>query len=385
MYRFNILTSHPIQYQAPFFRELALDPDIDLTVYFRKRIGVEMPFHDKGFQKSFKWDIPLCEGYKHAFVRNAPQLIINLKKSKPDALMLYGWNSFLNILILFRAKSLNIPIFLYGENPLRHEFKKNWLKIFIKKIWLGFLFSKASAFLYIGEENREFYEFYGVREEKLFFAPYAVHNERFAKVAEESRSKKQELKKVFKIKKDSVVILFAGKLIEKKRPFDLLQAFEWLNSASAVPNCSLVFVGDGELRPKLEDYARKKGLPNVHFAGFQNQTKMPLYYAMADIFVLPSGISETWGLVVNEAMCFGLPVIISDMVGCGPDLVRNGENGFIFPVSDKRALASHLSVLVSGLRKREKFGERSFEIIKEYSYARDIQGIREALIKSVAL
>ncbi len=98
MYRFNILTSHPIQYQAPFFRELALDPDIDLTVYFRKRIGVEMPFYDKGFQKSFKWDIPLCEGYKHAFVRNAPQLIINLKKSKPDALMLYGWNSFLNIL-----------------------------------------------------------------------------------------------------------------------------------------------------------------------------------------------------------------------------------------------------------------------------------------------
>ena len=133
------------------------------------------------------------------------------------------------------------------------------------------------------------------------------------------------------------------------------------------------------MRLELEKYIKENNLRNVHFVGFKNQTELPQYYAMADIFVLPSGIGETWGLVVNEAMCFGLPVIISDMVGCGKDLVKHGENGYIFPLGDVEKLAEYLADLIKNSKKRKLFGKKSFEIIQDYSHKKDIEGILKAL------
>lgn len=380
MYRLAIVTSHPIQYQAPFFGEISKKSDVDLTVYFRKKIGIEKPFHDKGFGLNLKWDIPLLEGYKYEFVGNWLYFIRKLNKKKPDAIILYGWNHFFNIfLLLFVSKIISIPVFLYGENPLSHEFRKRKILIFMKKIWLSFLFSKTKLFLYIGKENKKFYKFYGVPENKLFFMPYAVDNRRFIKEYKLLNGERNSFRSNLKISEKELVIMFAGKLIEKKRPLDLLEVFELLSFKNSALSFSLVFVGDGELKPKLEDYVEKKNIKNVHFVGFQNQAKISSYYAIADIFVLPSGISETWGLVVNEAMCFELPVIISDMVGCGSDLVHNGENGFIFPVGNKKALVLSLESLLTDSEKRKKFGQKSAEIIKKYSFEEDIQGVLKAL------
>ncbi len=380
MYRLAIVTSHPIQYQTPFFSEIVEKSDIDLIVYFRKKIGIEKSFHDKGFGLNLQWDVPLLEGYKYEFVKNWADFMTRLNKKKPDAIMLYGWNSFFNIFILlFTSKIFSIPVFLYGENPLSHEFRKRKIVIFVKKIWLLFLFSKAKTFLYIGEENKKFYQFYGVPENKLFFTPYAVDNKRFRKAHKLLSEERNSFRKKLKIGEKNVVIIFVGKLIRKKRPFDLLEAFESLNSINLALSFSLIFVGDGELKFKLEDYTKQKSLKNVHFVGFQNQTKISSYYATADIFVLPSDISETWGLVVNEAMCFGLPVVISDMVGCGPDLVHKGENGFVFPVGDKQALALSIKLLLTDSEKRKKFGKRSEEIIEKYSFGEGIRGLIKAL------
>jgi len=390
-YKLAILASHPIQYQTPLFKKITENSQIDLMVYFNWDFGVgEESFADE-FGKKIKWDIPILEGYKYKFLKNfflKPSDIffgqINLGIIKElvinnyDAVVVFGWNSFTNWLVFLTKFIHRTRIILQSESPLNQELLKSKWKIKIKKIILGWLFKHISAFLYIGEENKKFYQFYDIPEEKLFFAPYAVDNERFTAANKELRSKNYELRKKLGIGKNDIVILFVGKLIEKKRPMDILRAY-----GSIIHNSKfiihLLFVGDGVLRSNLEKYVKENNLKNIHFTGFKNQTELPQYYALADIFVLPSGIGETWGLVVNEAMCFSLPVIVSDVVGCGQDLVRQNENGFVFLLGDINKLAERLKELAENKEKREQFGKKSFEIIQKYSYKKDIEGILKAL------
>ena len=390
--KFAILTSHPIQYQIPLFQELAKNSKIDLTVYFCWKAGSQKEYYDKQFGRKIVWDLSLLDGYNYKFLNNFslrsssdfwgqinPGIIVELIKNHPDALLVYGWNSFTNWLVFTASFIRKIPVFLHSENPLNQELLKSKWKIKIKKIILGALFKFISAFLYIGEENKKFYQYYGVPEKKLFFVPYAVDNSRFIAVNKELRIKNYELRKKAGIGKSDVVILFVGKLIEKKRPMDLLKAYHQLIIHNSKFIIHLLFVGDGALRSELENYIKEHNLKNVHFTGFKNQTELPKYYAMADIFVLPSGVGETWGLVVNEAMCFSLPVIISDIVGCGKDLVKNEKNGYIFPVGDVKKIAEHLADLIKNPKRRKLFGEKSLNIIKNYNHDRDIDGILKTL------
>ncbi|MEK7464449.1 MAG: glycosyltransferase family 4 protein, partial [Patescibacteria group bacterium] len=163
--------------------------------------------------------------------------------------------------------------------------------------------------------------------------------------------------------------------IDKKRPMDLLMAYENLKDSNKV----LVFVGDGILKTALEKYVDERDVKNVHFVGFQNQTELPKFYAAADIFVLPSGVGETWGLVVNEAMCFSLPVIVSNMVGCGKSLVHHGQNGFIFELGNVEELTGFLDNLMADKNKLNSFGRESFKIVQRFSYKEDINGLLQAL------
>ena len=394
-FRLAVLTPHPIQYQAPVFKELAGHPEIDLRVYFCWDFGVKGPSYDSGFNQKIKWDIPLLDGYRYEFLKNFslrpgsgkwdyeinPGIIKEIWKENYDAILIYGWNSLTSWLAFFTAFLTKTPVFIHGENPLNQESLKSHFKIKIKKIILGFLFKRISAFLYIGEENKGFFKYYGAPEDKLIFCPYAVDNERFMESSREYTNKKRiyEFRKELGINEEAIVILFMGKLIEKKRPLDLLKAYEFLNSKFHILNSSLLFVGDGVLRLELEKYVKDNNLKNVYFAGFKNQTELPKYYTLADVLVLPSGAGETWGLAVNEAMCFSLPIIVSDVVGCGPDLVKNNDNGFIFPVGDVGSLASCLKDLIDDSAKRKSFGEKSLGIIKKYTFEKDIEGILTAL------
>jgi glycosyltransferase involved in cell wall biosynthesis len=431
MYKLAILTSHPIQYQAPLFKKIAEQSEIELFVFFRKK-PIE---YDKEFRQKFQWDIPLLEGYKYKFLGSGFSISKELKQRNFDAVLIYGWNSYVNWLAALMAKKLGIKILLIGESPLNQELLKPKWKIIIKKIVLGWLFHCVSAFLYIGEENRKFYKFYGVPDEKLFFAPYVVDNERFQKEYERLKDKKEELREELGIEPDDVVILFVGKLIPKKRPMDLLKAYESILGTSdtlsidgniLTSNVHLLYVGDGELRLNLEKYTKEHNLKNVHFVGFKNQTEISKYYAISDIFVLPSDVGETWGLVVNEAMNFRLPVIVSDLVGCGSDLVKHGENGYIFKTGDTEELARYLESLINynpkypnvyeftnntnekdkyknsdkflshsdyannsddshirtnsyysdyGLKRRLQFGQKSFEVVKNYNYDKTVESI----------
>lgn len=388
-----IIMSHAIQYQAPLLRKITASGKIDLTAYFNWDFGVNQKSIDPEFKTKVKWDIPVLEGYKYKFLKNfslRPSsnfwgqlnfgIVKELIQNRYDATLIYGWNLFTNWLAFFIALIINTPIILQGESPLNQELLKSGWKQKIKMVVLKRFFKHISAFLYIGEENKKFYESYGVPESKLFFCPYAVDNERFINESRLLIAKRATLRKELKIKDKDVVILFVGKLIEKKRPMDLLKAYELLfKTKNLKTKTYLLFVGDGVLRPELEKYIKENNLKNVIFTGFKNQTELPKYYTMADIFVLPSGIGETWGLVVNEAMCFGLPVIVSDMVGCGADLVKSGDNGYIFPFGDVEKLVEYLEELILNKDKRKIFGKKSFEIIQNYSHEKDIEGILEAL------
>ncbi len=210
-------------------------------------------------------------------------------------------------------------------------------------------------------------------DDKLFFAPHAVDNERFTGAEAQATRDASRWRDELGIPPGHRVVLFAGKFQPKKRPNDLIAAFLALNQ----DDVSLLLVGDGEMESALRTQAGAH--PRIHFAPFQNQSLMPRTYALADVFVLPShGRDETWGLAVNEAMCLGKPVIVSSHVGCAPDLVHSGENGLVFPAGDVPALTSALRDALADPARLAQWGQRSRDIISNYTYAHALEGLRQA-------
>jgi glycosyltransferase involved in cell wall biosynthesis len=311
-YKLAILTSHPIQYQAPLFRNLAQHPRIDLMVYFCSDFGVTEKV-DPGFGKVFKWDIPLLEGYRYKFLKNfAPSsspsrfwglinlgIIRELWRGHYDAILIHGYTLATNWMAFITALIRRTPVIFRGETVLRTN--QSLLKAFLKKLLLPAIFRRMKAFLPIGKISHNFYRYYGVPQKRLFLTPYSVDNDFFITKGRNYKEERNKIKKEIGIPVENAVILYASKMTPRKRPFDCLKAFEQLNEKA-----SLLFVGDGELRPILETYIYEKRIQNVFFVGFKNQSELPRYYTVADIFVLPSSY-EPWGLAINEAMCFWSP------------------------------------------------------------------------------
>ncbi|OGW24282.1 MAG: hypothetical protein A2X55_04975 [Nitrospirae bacterium GWB2_47_37] len=385
-YKLAVLTSHPIQYQTPLFRILSEHPEIDLTVYFCDRFGTGREKYDAGFRMKIKWDIPLLEGYNYRFLRNFslkplsgfwgvinPSIIKELWNNSYDAIWIHGYADLSNWFAFLGAWISRTPIILRGESHLLN-YRPAWKRI-IKKIVLDMLFKRIDCFLSIGKLNTEYYKHYNVGEEKIFLTPYSVDNKFFMRKYKELIERKNDVKGKLGISSDTSVILYASKMMPRKRPMDLLKAYEKIHNKV---NMALVFVGDGIERSTLEVYTKSQNLKNVYFVGFKNQTELPEFFVIADVFVLPS-IDEPWGLIINEAMNFGLPVITTDQVGARYDLVRDGENGFVYPAGDIGRLAE---CLLKGLQDpyvKEKMVENSLKIISNWSYKEDIDGILQAV------
>lgn len=396
MKKFFIFLSHPIHYHISVYKLLAKDKDLDLTVYFYSNFGL-----GKHIDPQFKTEIDfkkedILEGYKYVFLKNLSKVrnfkffdFINYEipkiiwKEKPDYVLINSWSYFSDWLVIFSCLFSKAKLCLRSENPLCHEFRKAKWKIRVKKIILGFLFKKVDLFFYIGEENKGFLKFYGADERKMIFTPYAVDNDYFQKEYERLKDKKEELRKELGIPIDSIIVLFVGKLISKKRPLDILKAYHLIikENQQFKDKIYLLYVGDGGLKKEIENFVKENNLSNVKITGFVSQKEISKYYTIADIFVLPSDVGETWGLVVNEAMNFGLPIIVSDMVGCGPDLVKHGENGFIFKTGSIEELSDYLEKLMLNNELRKEFGQKSREIVKNYSYQKSAENILKAILK----
>ncbi|MCM1981748.1 glycosyltransferase family 4 protein [Lyngbya confervoides] len=377
-----IVTSHPIQYYAPWFRFLAQDCQRDLRVFYLWDFGV-VAQRDRQFQTTLAWDIPLLEGYPYEFVENVsaqpgtshfwglnnPSLAHRLRAYQPDAVlcMVYNYISLYRLIFTWRE----CPLLFRGDS--HRLVPPTGVKAKVKQWWIRQIFQRFAACLYVGQANYRYYLEHGVHRDRLFFSPHSIDNQRFSQALPEATAAAREWKRSLGIPSDHRVILFAGKFISKKRPQDLLQAF----LEASFSHVSLLFVGAGPLEAVLRSQA--SGSTQVYFAPFQNQSQMPRTLAIADVVVLPSyGAGETWGLIVNEAMCLGKPVIVSHHVGCAEDLVKHGQNGYIFPAGD---VASLTQILIQALGQADldQMGRRSSHHIQAYSYERMAQGLGEAL------
>jgi glycosyltransferase involved in cell wall biosynthesis len=174
----------------------------------------------------------------------------------------------------------------------------------------------------------------------LVFSPYAVDTSAFQTEEKDRLRLRGSTRKGLGVKEGQILLLFSGKFIPRKAPDLLLYAVKRL-PREVRARMGVVFLGDGELREELKALAKAPPPVDAHFVGFQNQTQISPYFHASDILVLPSR-SEPWGLVVNEALHHGLPVVVSDAVGCAPDLVESGVNGYVFETDSLSGLASCL-------------------------------------------
>jgi glycosyltransferase involved in cell wall biosynthesis len=386
--RLAILASHPIQYQAPLFRALAAIPGLDVEVLFCSRWGLQ-PFVDPGFGQTLAWDVPLVGGYDHRFLQNfhprgGPQGFFNLLnpgaaagvlRGKYDAVLIHGWAFATNWLCWAASTLRGVPLLLRGESSFVLDPPQG--RTIRKRILLSVFFQRVSAFVSIGSQNSAFYRSFGIPDQKIFLAPYSVDNSFFLSGAKKIATRRREVRAAIGVRDDAPVILFAGKFQRKKRPMDLLEAYRRIEAESGA---WLAFIGDGELRADLERYVEIHQLKRVRFLGFKNQTEMPEAYGAADVLVLPSDF-EPWGLVVNEAMCFGLPVITSDRVGACADLVRNDYNGYVFPTGDVMALSHRLRQIIENTPLRLTMAEHSREMISQWGLDQTAAGIAGAALE----
>ena len=251
------------------------------------------------------------------------------------------------------------------------------IKSILRQPLMGALYRSCDRLLAIGSANAAFYRAMGVPDHKIFLVPYSVDNDRFVQSANLTDDQKTEVRKRYNVPADRPSVLYAAKFTRRKRPGDLLDAARRLRSETDRP-FTVVMAGSGELEQELRTFCAEHALDNVVFTGFVNQSELPALYAASDVFVLPSE-HEPWGLAVNEAMCAGLPVVVSREVGCVADLVRDGVNGYTPAAGDIEGLARALRRLIEDEGLRQRQGQASLARILQWGYQQSLEGIRSAL------
>jgi glycosyltransferase involved in cell wall biosynthesis len=378
------LVSHPVQYLAPIYREISRSPHIDFTVYFYSDSSLGKHF-DAEFGREFEWSTPLLGGYKHRLLPSSKgksindvfawpnwDLLAEVARQKYDVIWINSYIGANAVLARAAAFVSGTPVFFRDDTNMLTP-RPLWKRILKKVLLRNFL--RGTWALYVGEQSRRYWESYGIPTARLFFAPHCVDNEFWSSKARELIPKRDQMRKSFGIDDDAPVVLFCGKFIPKKQPLKLLEAYSQVRKEFP---CWLLMVGDGQLRAEVERQIRECGITSVGLPGFLNQDELPAAYAAADIFVLPSAFNETWGLVVNEAMNFGLPIVVSDQVGCSMDLVKEGWNGFSFAHDDAAQLTHCLRQLVKNAAMRKEFGKNSAKLVLDYSIKACADGIVRA-------
>jgi glycosyltransferase involved in cell wall biosynthesis len=380
--RVGILLSHPTQYHSPWFRSLANRPEIEIEVFYC--FQPDDREQGDGFDVSFRWDVPLLDGYPHAFLKNVarrpgfnfagcdtPGIADLIASRQFDAWIINGWRVKSEWQAIRACWKYGVPMLIRGDSHLLDQ-RRPHTRI-AKRMILGRWLPRFEGYLTVGKLNEEYYNFYGADSSRFFPVRHFVENERFAAAA--ATADLEKLRAHWKIAEGATVFLFAGKFTDKKKPMDAIRALEKLCAGNL--QVHLLMVGDGTLRASCEEYAAARHLP-VTFAGFLNQSQIPSAYACADVLLAPS--AETWGLVVNEAMACGLPAIVSDRVGCGPDLIRFGATGAVFPVGNLDTLAEMMSVYVVNPGLISEQGANAQDLIATYSVEAATNGTIAAVL-----
>ena len=381
--RLGIFVTHPIQYFAPLWRELAAYPGLSVRVHFFSDLSVRGA-PDPGFKVPVAWDVPLLDGYDHVFISRTADVSKPLSVALPDAratlrdggfdwVMVHGYTNRFEIQVVRAARALGIPVLLRGELTDVRPSEAPWHCRLLRDWYLKWFYGQVDRFCCVGQNARWHLLRLGVGEDRIFFSPYSVDSALFE--GQRARLGREECRERLGIGPGQLVLLFSGKFIPRKAPLLLLEAISRLRERERV---TLVMLGDGELRPAVEAVAREVLGGRAFLPGFVNQTQLGPFFRAADVFVLPS-LFETWGLVVNEAMHFGLPAVVSSKVGCGPDLVCEGKTGLVFPAGDAQGLANCLQKFLDEPGLARCMGEAAQEHVRAYSIEASLKGVRQAL------
>lgn len=372
-----ILTEIISPYRILPFNYLARDEDIDLTVFFfaetESRRSWLVEKEKIQFDYRVLWGLQLGKSYQSAPIFLNPDAIYQLWKQQPDVIICGGWHHFTHWLAFVYAQMTKTPLLMWSESTLKDERSSSKIKHKLKT-WIV---DRADGYIVPGISQEKYLLDLGAKEDRIYTAPNAVDSVFFTSQAQHYRQQKVVCQDKLGI--DGCVILYVGRLIDEKGVPELLEAFTKLSPNKQV---TLVIVGDGSQATEYHSYTQRNQLDNVVFAGFQPQSALPQYYGIADIFVFPTR-SDTWGLVLNEAMAAGLPIVCADAAGAADDLVVNGKNGYLVPVGDVEKLSEALQTLIDDESLRDNMGLYSQEIIANYTPQKMALGLKEAICESL--
>lgn len=353
--RVAVFATHPIQYQAPLWRKLASRDDLTVHVYFGTDMSVR-GYRDEAFGTTFKWDVPLVSGYAHTFLSTDPKIEsvtpyrpravgahAKLRDFRPDVVLLTAYNALFYVDAWRAARRLGARVVMRHEaSDVAHN--RSGAKALVRDSVLRFLYGRVNGFAAIGTEARRHLLRLGVATHRIGSSPYCVDSDFVEQQVQQWRPQRAALRASLGIGDNEIAFVFSGKLIPKKEPLLLLAALQSL-PAEVRARVHLIVAGSGELGDQMVAANGAGPTIRLHRLGFLNQTEIGRAYAVADALVLPSraGAGETWGLVVNEGMQFGLPAIVSDGVGCHADLIVEGRTGYVFPSGQREALTARLA------------------------------------------
>jgi len=356
MKKLAIITTHPIQYNAPLFKTLTKRGNIDIRVFYTWS-QTEAGFFDKDFNKQINWNIPLLEGYNFEFITNTsknpnsrhfkgiicPDLIAKIESRNPDAILVYGWAFHAHFKVLRHFKN-KIPVIFRGDSTLIDE--TFGIRKTVRNLLLKYIYNFVDYAFYVGTHNKKYFLCAGLKEKQLIFLPYTIDNEHFKDSATKNYNKKAlSIRKDFGIKKEDKLVAFIGKFIKKKNPVFVLKAIQKYNFRNNT-KIKLFFIGSGKQEGLLKKRANND--KNIIFMPFVNQKEIPAAYRIANVFVLPSkGPYETWGLSVNEALACKRFVLVSNKVGSAVDLIKNNPNGEIFTSGNFNSFEKKLTILLN--------------------------------------
>jgi len=343
--RILFVVERPTQFEAPFFRFAAADPEHDFEVLFT-RPAPGSAVHDPELGRTVEWGIDLTAGYpwtapgsiEMGTWRRALWVAREVRRRRPDLAIVNGYTQAEYVAAAIGARLAGVEAALRTDSVLfPGEGRPRLLKRLVMAVPLGSLFR---LFLTTGTLGRRYLETCGVPDERIGLFSYAVDVDRFRQGARPIRSDTQERARVrsrLGVPRNARVILALTKLSPREAPWDLLRAFFDLPG----DDLRLVVAGDGPERAALEELAARNDPGRVRFSGYVPYPELPALYGAVDLFVHPAA-EERWGVSVAEALAAGLPAVTSDRVGAGHDLIRPGENGFLYRTGDHRDLATAL-------------------------------------------
>jgi glycosyltransferase involved in cell wall biosynthesis len=375
--------THPVQYYSPWFRFINQEcPEIQLTVIYGTVPTAEQ--QGVGFGVSFEWDTLPLDGYDFIQLRPSQSddylhfdrffgLDVRgmgraIRDSRPDAVVVPGWYSSTLVRALIECRIHGIPALYRGDTPLTS--KNGRIREIAWSAKTRAMLRFFSAYLTVGTRNREYLERFGVPSSKIHFSPSCVDNEIFSRSAANARvtGGRARVRAKLGIPGENFAVLFVGKLDDNKRPWDVIAA-----AAALGKNTTAVIVGSGPEMDRCRNDAATLGVHAV-FPGFINQSALGEVYAAADVCVL-SSTSETWGLVVNEALASGTPCVVSDGVGCAPDLISPGVTGDIYPVAEVSALTHALAQIRDEKSRGHDFADDCRRVASRYSFSTATAGL----------